>query len=176
MKKASNEKRHWSSILIRLGACQVAVEWAKTQPSLSVAWAKCPRGDWMLWLASRACKPNSVEHRRVVLAACKCARLALKYVPKGEGRPLAAIVIAEKWARGVAGVTIVDVRSAAADAALAAANAATAAVFAAYSAADATDAVYAAANAANADAEPKTQLATARAVRKVIPRAPHISK
>ena len=45
----------------------------------------------------------------VVMAACKCARLALKHVQKGEDRPLKAIQTAEAWCKGKA--TIEQVRA-----------------------------------------------------------------
>ncbi len=150
-------KKHWSVSLERMGACKDGVEWARTQPSLAVAWKACDRGDWMLWLAGRTCKRGSPTHRRVVLAACACARTVLRYIPKGENRPLEAIKTAEAWARRRPGVTLELVRdaayatSSAADAAANAAyaNAANASAYAAYAA---TYATYAAAYAAAANA------------------------
>ena len=69
----------------------------------------------MLWLLGRLSgKPESESRKKLVLAACQCARLALPYVKKGEARPLKAIETAEAWARGEAGITLGDVRKAAA--------------------------------------------------------------
>jgi hypothetical protein len=121
--------------LIRLKACSDAVEWVGER-TLEQAWADCERGDWMLWLAARA----AVRRQDIVLAACDCARLALRYVPEGEHRPRVAIATAEAWAVGVA--TMDEVR------------AAYAAAYAAYAAAAAADAAaaYAAAAAASRQA------------------------
>jgi hypothetical protein len=92
----------WYAKLSRVGACEEAREWARTQPDAETAWNNCERGDWMLWIIGRtaAGKPWSEERKPLVLAACKCARLALKYVPKGEKRPRKAIETAEAWVRG----------------------------------------------------------------------------
>ena len=122
--------------LKKLGACSVAVDWAKQYDSLQEAWDVCERGDWMLWL--KGAQPDC-PRQELVLAACECARLALPYVPDGETRPLAAIETAEDWARGGKS-TLEQVRNAAnaAYAATAAANAA----FAAFAAANASYAVH----------------------------------
>ncbi len=132
--------KHWTEVLTRLNACPEAVEWAKTQPDLATAWKNCERGDWMLWLAGKwVGKPESKSRKRLVLAACACARLALPHVRSGEGRPLATIETAERWATGKEGVTLSQVHAYAADAADAAAAAAYAA-YAAYVADAAADA------------------------------------
>lgn len=156
-------------MLVALRACVAARAWAKGK-TLDEAWATCPRGDWMLWLAGRA----GVERKTVVLAACACARLALKHVPEGEARPLAAIETAEKWARGEEGVTMEDVRKARRAAAYAADAAYADAAAAAAYAADATAAAaYAADAAAAADAgaaaRKETLAKCAALVRGVIP-------
>src|SRR3990167_6923643 len=94
--------------LTDIGACEEAVEWARTQKGTrQQAWNRCNRADWMLWLAARLCgERGSKQHRAVVMAACACARTALQYVPAGESRPLAAIELAERWARGDDTVTV----------------------------------------------------------------------
>lgn len=94
---------HWSDALPR-DACPEAREWCRTQPDYPTAWETCPRGDWLLWLAER----SDVNRRLLVLAACDCARLSLRYVPAGETRPLRAIEAAEAWTRGEA--TLEEVR------------------------------------------------------------------
>jgi hypothetical protein len=95
--------------LTKLGACHEAVEWARTQPDWETLWNNCERGDWMLWLLGKlAGGPRSKSRKLLVLAACDCAELALKYVPLGEDRPKEAIETARKWARGEA--TIAQVR------------------------------------------------------------------
>jgi hypothetical protein len=131
-----------------VNACSESIVWLGDR-DLKTAWAECERADWMLWLAAKRC-----DRKKVVLAACACARTALKYVPKGEMRPLRAIETAEAWTRGEA--TIEEVRTAAYAARAAAVTAyaefvaAYAAAYAAYaSAASAASAAYASA-AANA--------------------------
>ena len=59
---------HWSAKLETLHACSDAIEWARKQPSLAVAWAACERGDWMLWLIGRldASPPWSDERKPLV--------------------------------------------------------------------------------------------------------------
>jgi hypothetical protein len=127
-----------------LEACSEAIEWAETQPSLEAAWQNCDRGDWMLWYAAKV----GSDHKKLVLAACGCARTALEFVPQGEQRPLAAIETAERWASGDESVSLDDMKNAASAAyAASATNAAAAsaafAAFAAY-AASAAFATYAA--------------------------------
>ena len=160
--------------LRKLHACSDAVEWAETQADPQTAWDGCERADWMLWLCGKLSgEPGSEARKPLVLAACECARLALKHVPKDEHRPLKAIETAEAWARNE-GPTLDDVRyaAAAADAAYAA--------YAAY--ADAADAAaayaaYAAyADAADADAAARRVVLNqcADIVRKHYPKAPKL--
>jgi hypothetical protein len=116
--------------LIDLGACPDAIKWIGRRRSAAKAWAECPRGDWMLWLLARTIGRTTDGRRRVVSAACECARLALPYVSAGDLRPLRAVETAEAWAAGQ--VPLQEVRLASA-AAYAAASAA-AAAYAAYAA------------------------------------------
>lgn len=74
------------------GACHEARDWARGLP-LSKVWASCERPDWMIWLVA-----TLLSRQRVVSVVCACARTLLAYVPPGEGRPLAAIEMAERWA------------------------------------------------------------------------------
>lgn len=74
-------------------ACEKAITWLGKR-TLNQAWAECRRGDWLLWFAAQTGAPK----KKVVLAACACARLALKYVPKEDALPLRAIEAAEGWA------------------------------------------------------------------------------
>ena len=102
----------WVKPIEQLGACSYALVWAEKFDSLDEAWAKCGRGDWMLWLTGRLFdKQGSPEHKALVFAACQCARLALPYVSQGEERPRLAIEAAEAWTRGEA--TLAEVRKAA---------------------------------------------------------------
>ena len=108
--------------LTELHACGEAVEFCRGHRSLQSAWDACERGDWMLWLLGRLSgPPESASRRKLVLAACQCARLALRYVRAGDMRPLAAIETAERWARGEDGVALETVRNATAAAYAAAA-------------------------------------------------------
>ena len=113
----SKTRATWWRSLEAIGACDDAVAWCKTQPSLKAARAACERGDWMVWLIARTRGGIGTKlHRAVVLLACASARGALKHVRDGETRPLAAIEITERWARGEEGATIEMVRAARADA------------------------------------------------------------
>jgi hypothetical protein len=84
-------------ILFIMHACNNACRWVGKR-SPKQAWDECPRGDWLLWIASEL----NIDCKLVVLATCGCARLGLGYVPTGETRPLVAIETAEKWTRGEA--------------------------------------------------------------------------
>ena len=160
--------RHWTDRL-PANACSEGRAWARTQPSMRVAWATCLRGDWMLWLAgSLAGGPWSDSRRPLVLAACGCARLALPYVRAGEYRPRLAIETAEAWARGDAGATPQMVRDAYAAAVAAVADADAHAADAAYAYADADAAAHAAAAAQGA----RVLAECADIVRQHYPRAP----
>ena len=125
---------HWSDALTRMSACGDAVEWAQTQPSYAVAWRRCQRPDWLLWLAGQRCR-TLTQRRAIVLAACDCAETALRYVPAGELRPAEAIRVARAWVRRKA--TLQDVCAAYAAYAAANATSAYAADAAAYASADA---------------------------------------
>ena len=121
-------KRHdLIKFLMQHQACPEAMQWTVEHPTLSPSklWRACPRGDWLLWLAEKA----GVERKLIVLAACDCARTALKYVAEGEDRPRIAIETAEAWCRGDA--TIEEVQKAAGAAEAWAAGAARAAAMAA---------------------------------------------
>ena len=104
-------RAHWSDALVRLCACDDAVEWASEQPSAEVAWQACQRGDWLLWIARRVASHGDAEHRAVVRAACACARTTLHRVQAGDGLPRRAIETADMWTRGA--VSLVNARAAA---------------------------------------------------------------
>jgi len=98
-----------------LSPCPDALAWAEQYDTLAEVWAQCGRGDWMLWyLGKLAGPPESDSRKKLVLAACQCARLVLPCVPEGEPRPQRAIEVAEAWTRGEPGVTLEEVRHAAA--------------------------------------------------------------
>ena len=115
--------------LTTLKACPDAVDWAAQHDSPQAAWDACDRGDRMLWIAARlAGDHGSPSHRLVVLAACACARIALRFVPADEPRPAAALALAERYGQGEA-ITSADLRAAAVAAAYAADAAADAATY-----------------------------------------------
>ncbi len=147
--------------LKKLDACPEAIPWIAQFNTLQQAWNVCEHGDWMLWLLGKQSgEPESKSRKKLVLTACKCARLSLKYVSKNEKRPLMAIETAEKWAKGDDSVSLLDVRNAAYAAYAGAANAANAAA----------NAANAAANAANAAAASKVLKQCANIVRKDYPK------
>ena len=148
----------WLDKLDKLSACDDGVSFAKKYKTSGNAWKYCNRGDWMLWLIGKMSGEScSDKRKKLVLTACKCARLALKHVPEGEKRPLQTIETSEKWAKDE-GVTLAEVHDAAA-AAYAAADAAAAAYAAAYAAADAAaDAAAYAADAAAAYAAVREEI------------------
>ena len=161
--------------LIKMDACNDAVKYCHGYKTLSSAWDVCERGDWMLWLVGKLSGPTeSPSRKKLVLCACECARLSLKYVKEGELRPLKAIETAEKWARGEDGKSLQEVKNAAS--AAAAADAAAAAAYAAYAAYAAADAVAAAAYAYAAYAAIKKEIlkACADICRKHYPKAPKL--
>lgn len=152
--------------LKKLGPCSKALEFAAKFSTLQEAWDACERGDWMLWLIGKHCgEPNSKSRKKLVLTACKCARLAWKWMSK-EGRH--AINIAEKHAHDKA--TLQEVEDAAAHTAYAAAHTAYAA-YAAYAAAYAADAAAYTANAVGVPRN-KTLKSCAKIVRKAYPKPP----
>ena len=149
--------------LRKLDACSNAVKWAGQFDSDQEAWDKCERADWMLWIVGKLCgERGSKEHRRVVLAACACAKTALKFIPRKENRPLNAILLAERYGRGK-NISIDDLRAAAA------AYAANAAAYAAAYAANAATAATAAADARIAALKEMAAL-----IRKIIPKMPRL--
>ena len=98
-------------LLTRLGACEDARTWTKTQPNIPAAWKACERADWMLWFLAK-----TANRKLVVSLACKCARTALPLYERkypGDKRPRVAILAAERSVRGKA--TLDEVRAAATD-------------------------------------------------------------
>ena len=186
--------KSWLMGIKRLKACKEAIEWGEQFDAPGKAWQECERGEGMLWLLGKLSgKPGSDSRKKLVLAACGCARLSLPYVPKGEIRSLRAIETAEAWARGDAGITLQMVKAAAYaayaayyaayaadayaadDAASYAAYAAYAAAADAYAADDAASyADYAAYYAAYAAARKATLKKCADIVRQHYPEAPEV--
>jgi hypothetical protein len=161
--------------LVELEACESAIAWVESTKcqSLESAWKKCERGDWMLWYAGKKAGPVGDEKRkRLVLAACECARLSLPIYEKrypDDNRVRECIDTTEKWARNEATLEALKVSRRNCYAASAAAAAA-AAADAAYASASAAAAAYAAS--AASDARSKTLSACAEIVRKHYPELP----
>lgn len=104
-----------------LNACQESTEWlSEFKGTPEKAWEQCERGDWMLWLLARL----KADRKKIVSAACGCARLSLDYVPKGEDRSRVAIETAEAWVRSEVSLEDLNNAAGAAWAAWAAAGAA----------------------------------------------------
>ena len=100
--------------------------------TIKQAWNTYEDGSDLIWLiASLNGKQGSSFHRRIVLVACRCARLALVHLMEGDYNPLKDIETAERWARNEEGVTLKMVMQSA-HAAHAAAHAAYVAAHAAY--------------------------------------------
>ena len=140
----------FEALLTDLNACEEARAWAKGK-SLSTVYKTCKRGDWLLWLFGKmADKPGWPSRNAVILAACDCAEIAFKFLPKGETRPQECVAVVRSYCAGKATIgQVCEARRAAAYAAEAAAYAAAAYAAAAYAAAadaaDADAAAYAAA-------------------------------
>lgn len=89
-------------LLDEWGACDgegEALPWLRALPTSTSpehAYAICDRGDWLLWLA----RTVQVDRKRLVLAACACARPALVHARDAALRT--AVEVAEAWARGEA--------------------------------------------------------------------------
>lgn len=118
------KKESLNAVLVRLGACGDAQEWAKGK-SLDRAWKTCKRSDWMIWLLARTTVDE--DDSRFRLMACDFAEAVLHLVPKGEDRPRKAIeaaraYLAETITREELAVAADASRAAAADASRAAAG------------------------------------------------------
>ena len=83
--------------LEELSPCSDGLEYARQHKSLSVAWDKCERSDWMIWILKKRKlldKPTSVK------LACICAQHVLEIYEKkypDDKRPRQAIEVALKW-------------------------------------------------------------------------------
>jgi len=93
--------------LIKLDACREAIRWAKDYPTFQAAWDKCEDAEWMLWIAEKTCK-DLQRKMDIVLAACQCARGALKRIHQG-GKPLEGIERAERWAKSENKIDVLDI-------------------------------------------------------------------
>jgi len=92
--------------------CDSAVAWLGRRRSLARAWADCPRGDWLVWVAEY----GGADRRDLVAVVSDLAESVIHLAPADDPRPAAAIEAARAWARGTG--TAVDA-AVAADAAAA---------------------------------------------------------
>jgi hypothetical protein len=111
--------------------CNEAVEYYKNYNSFEDAWNDCPRGDWMLCIASKI----KVDKRLLVKCAGRCAA-TVKHLMEDQGS-LDALQACEDYGNGIIDDDMLDVAAYAA-AAYAADAAASAAAYA-----DASAAAYA---------------------------------
>ena len=150
----------FKQLLIELGACKEAREWAQDMPIEEVV-QSCQRGDWLLWIAQKV----DIDKRKLTLAKAHCAN-TVRHLMKDE-RSTNAIDVAIMYGNG--GADDEQLKAAAAAAADTAAfyAAAADAFYAADAAAAAADAAafYAA---AAADARTKNRQQTADICREYI--------
>jgi hypothetical protein len=87
------------AFLVRAGAQHDFVEWsAAFGADVEALWDACPRGDWALALAARL----GVERSSLLLAAARCARLALPYATDGDALAERCLDQLEAYASGAA--------------------------------------------------------------------------
>ena len=116
--------------------CTEALRFRMQYQTFKEAWAECPRGDWMLWIAQRV----GVDLRTLTRAKALCA-LTVRHLMKDE-RSVRACEVALKFADGEATREELDAAAyaaadVAADVYAADAAAAYAVAYAAYAVADA---------------------------------------
>jgi len=121
----------FKKLLIKLGACESAKEWARDMPIEEIV-STCDRGDWLLWLAKKV----DVDLRLRTLAKGHCAN-TVRHLMTDE-RSINAVDVAIAFGEGKATREELD--------AAAVGAAAAAAVAAAVAAADAADAAAYSAN------------------------------
>jgi hypothetical protein len=80
----------------KFGACDPAVKFRSQFTTFEEAWIACPRGDWMLWIASKV----GVEDKLIIKTAALCANTVRHLMT--DKRSTDAIDIALKYAEGLA--------------------------------------------------------------------------
>ena len=94
-------------------ACSDAIK-AHGNQTLQEALDTCERADWMFWIINKMeGQPGFPDKMALVKMACRFARLAIRFVPKGELRPLKAIEAAEAWVTDPNEANMVAARAAA---------------------------------------------------------------
>ncbi len=104
----------FKQLLIELGACKEAREWAQDMPIEEVV-QSCQRGDWLLWIAQKV----DIDKRKLTLAKAHCAN-TVRHLMKDE-RSTNAIDVAIMYGNGGADDEQLKAAADAADAAAAAA-------------------------------------------------------
>lgn len=83
--------------LQNLNACENAIEWVGCA-TLEGAWAECPRGDWMIWLAMRmAGQPGWPSPVDVVVVLCDIVEPIVSYIPANSKCLLTALETVRQW-------------------------------------------------------------------------------
>jgi hypothetical protein len=156
MKSTSPEFQELSA----MNPCSDGLAYAKSKPSMKMAWDECEEPAWLLWYARRK---FLIEKETSVRIACFSAREVLPIFEErrpDDKRPRLAIEAAEAWLIDHS----VNTRAAAASAAAASASAASAyAAYAASAASYAASAYDASASAYAADAAASASAASASA-------------
>jgi hypothetical protein len=80
------------SFLRKIHACEEAIAYASGQSDFQSIWDNCPRGDWLIWLASLLRAPQYL----VVRVSIECARPVLKLIQGNEY----VIIRCNKWVNG----------------------------------------------------------------------------
>lgn len=83
------------AVLGNFQPCREALVWMDGK-SVRECWQTCEIGEWMMWALDK----SGYDRKKLLLLACRLAKRALKYVPKGENRPRLAIEAAEGWVEG----------------------------------------------------------------------------
>jgi hypothetical protein len=68
------------SFLRKIHACEESLLFAESQPDFQSIWNNCPRGDWLIWLASLLRAPQKL----VVQVSIECVRPILNLIPGNE--------------------------------------------------------------------------------------------
>ena len=93
--------------LIKLNACEEAINWLETNKftSLQEAWQVCKRADWMLWLLW---SNENKDEKKLTLTNCEIARTVLHIFETkhpNDKRPRICLDLTEKWYKSEDNVT-----------------------------------------------------------------------
>lgn len=89
-----------ATVLRSLGGPDVLAAWADDYGhAVSTAVAACPSREWLLWMATALRRGALIHYQPLTLAVCGAARTVLRDAPADDPRPLAAVEMAEAFAR-----------------------------------------------------------------------------